>query len=572
MSPNSHLSSSHSALTAQSAASPPVSQVTAAPTARRAPITQEEDERFQRLAAFLKARVGLAGPIGTSEATSEFSRVSTIPSVSSSPARDARRELEERRKRHEEYSAYKARVGGWAKTVVKNEPDRLFGRQCLSDEPTYLVDKGGDFLVKVRLVFLPASTPLLQLTRLLAQHQILESTGLFTNPLWELNGPHNLFLGSSVSVPTLPFPAISLTLAQSVEVSATRQTSCCPGSCCTRSRPLQHTPSSSSCPTSGGAAGLSGSEKSLRWVPSPRLQITLCRRTLMPLIVQNDFFDELVKRGINRPHFRFLALRPDQLGTLEQSGKRTFDHAVNGKSVFLEVSTDGNLYLPTTGQPLPAFSHDNNRGLRDQLYPPAVALRATVPLAFSGVLQTCQNFPSFRSDIFANLKLFSIIFKPLTSDFQDEERHDNCDADAHLASAVSTAASSSACLSIPNASAVPSTTDYPVDAAAKVTAWLQSSLCDGASDAMASFPDPSCRNKRTQTCRAYKAISSLTTDYVRSDTTCSDESEECARAWLKFEDSHDIPLRTYWPSYLHCEYLLILDSSCSAATRIRPSR
>ncbi|BGO90112.1 hypothetical protein NBRC10512_004050 [Rhodotorula toruloides] len=482
MSPNSHLSSSHSALTAQSAASPPVSQVTAAPTARRAPITQEEDERFQRLAAFLKARVGLAGPIGTSEATSEFSRVSTIPSVSSSPARDARRELEERRKRHEEYSAYKARVGGWAKTVVKNEPDRLFGRQCLSDEPTYLVDKGGDFLVK---------------------HQILESTGLFTNPLWELNGPHNLFLvgrglryqaDKLLSWVLLYEEQTASAYTELVLLSDERR----------RSRPE--------------------------------------REREISALGANDFFDELVKRGINRPHFRFLALRPDQLGTLEQSGKRTFDHAVNGKSVFLEVSTDGNLYLPTTGQPLPAFSHDNNRGLRDQLYPPAVALRATVPLAFSGVLQTCQNFPSFRSDIFANLKLFSIIFKPLTSDFQDEERHDNCDADAHLASAVSTAASSSACLSIPNASAVPSTTDYPVDAAAKVTAWLQSSLCDGASDAMASFPDPSCRNKRTQTCRAYKAISSLTTDYVRSDTTCSDESEECARAWLKFEDSHDIPL------------------------------
>ncbi|KAL7336394.1 Proteophosphoglycan 5 [Rhodotorula toruloides] len=493
MSPNSHLSSSHSALTAQSAASPPVSQVTAAPTARRAPITQEEDERFQRLAAFLKARVGLAGPIGTSEATSEFSRVSTIPSVSSSPARDARRELEERRKRHEEYSAYKARVGGWAKTVVKNEPDRLFGRQCLSDEPTYLVDKGGDFLVK---------------------HQILESTGLFTNPLWELNGPHNLFLvgrglryqaDKLLSWVLLYEEQTASAYTELVLLSDERR----------RSRPE--------------------------------------REREISALGANDFFDELVKRGINRPHFRFLALRPDQLGTLEQSGKRTFDHAVNGKSVFLEVSTDGNLYLPTTGQPLPAFSHDNNRGLRDQLYPPAVALRATVPLAFSGVLQTCQNFPSFRSDIFANLKLFSIIFKPLTSDFQDEERHDNCDADAHLASAVSTAASSSACLSIPNASAVPSTTDYPVDAAAKVTAWLQSSLCDGASDAMASFPDPSCRNKRTQTCRAYKAISSLTTDYVRSDTTCSDESEECARAWLKFEDSHDIPLRTYWPSYLHCD-------------------
>ncbi|BGP30604.1 hypothetical protein JCM10296v2_002360 [Rhodotorula toruloides] len=329
---------------------------------------------------------------------------------------------------------------------------------------------------------------------------MLEATGFFTNPLWELNGPPNLFLVGR----GLCYQADKLL-----------------------SWVLLYEEKTASAYT----------ELVLRYDERPRSMPALERE-----VSANDFFDELVKRGTNRPYFRFLALRPDQLGTLEQSGKRTVDHVVDGKSVFVEVSTDGNLYLPTTGQPLPALSHENGRGLRDQLYPPAVVLRSDVPLAFFGVLQTCQNFPAFRSDIIANLNLFSIIFNPRSSDFQDEERRDNCDAGAHLASPVSTAGSRSGRLPNPDASAVPTTNDYPVDAAAKVRTWLQSSLSVGASDAMASFPDPSPLDKQTQSYRARKAISSLATEYAQSDTAGSDEGEECARAWLAFEDLNDIAL------------------------------
>jgi hypothetical protein len=56
------------------------------------------------------------------------------------------------------------------------ESVRLFGRLDMSDEVIHLVDRGGDFVTKVRSHLL-ASRSRWKLSSALAQHETLEATG-----------------------------------------------------------------------------------------------------------------------------------------------------------------------------------------------------------------------------------------------------------------------------------------------------------------------------------------------------------------------------------------------------------
>lgn len=265
---------------------------------------------------------------------------------------------------------------------------------------------------------------------------------------------------------------------------------------------------------------------------------------------------------------------------------------------------------PDDGSAHPSRPSQQHRGLPEQLYPLAVVTRFAVSLAFFGILQTCENFPSFKDDILANINLINVVIKPHTldcskstngsdgasrqlaerarldlispeaeassaspppsaepSDKSDDGKSRNVRCPAHsLAPAqptrsCSTPSDQPLCRS-PRDPAAPSTARRTSDAdgaVTKVAAWLSS--LRGAIDAEL----PTTRHGKLEKPRSdvdkaaqWTHVNPCSHEYAEWEGPVLSEGAMREKAGQAFETSHDVPLRQSTPHPLVDQKLVML--------------